>query len=382
MATRRRSPPPKRPRKTTRASGKAAKKPAPAKAKAKRTPAKTKSGGARGKSAGAKARKPTARRRLFWRVAKWSFIFALWLVVLGAGFIGYYAHNLPDTEHLTGPETPLAVTMLAADGSEIATVGEIWGELVPVREMAPVLPRAVLAIEDHHFHEHGGIDAFGMIRAAWHNAVEGRVVAGGSTISQQMAKLVFLTLERSVRRKIQEAMLAFWLEREFSKDEILTIYLNRAYFGAGAYGVDAAARRYFGRSARDVDAAQAALSETLAEVGRERRIGQGALVALDESGAVRAMVGGRDHAKSVFNRATQARRQPGSAFKTVVYLAGMEAGLRADDMIDVAPITIAGWSPRNYDGEYRGPVTVGQGFARSINTVAVRVGLKAGVSRM
>ena len=149
--------------------------------------------------------------------------------------------------------------MLAADGSEVATVGEMWGELVPVREMAPVLPEAVLAIEDRRFYTHGGIDAFGVIRAAWQNAVEGRVVAGGSTISQQVAKLVFLSPERTVRRKIQEAMLAFWLEREFTKEEILTIYLNRAYFGAGAYGVDAAARRYFGRSARDIDVAQAAM---------------------------------------------------------------------------------------------------------------------------
>ncbi len=481
MASRRRSPPPRRPRKAAKTGGGKTK---PAATKSRSAGAKSKRGGTQRKSGGG-ARKPAARRRrLSWRIAKWSFVFVLWLAVLGAGFVGYYAHDLPDTDHLTGPETPLAVTVLAADGSEVATVGEMWGELVPAREMAPVLPRAVLAIEDRRFYEHGGIDAFGVIRAAWQNAVEGRVVAGGSTISQQVAKLVFLSPERSVRRKIQEAMLAFWLEREFSKEEILTIYLNRAYFGAGAYGVDAAARRYFGRSARDVDAAQAAmiagllkapsryspandlglarrragvvvdamvdagflsdgegartkaaveslsvarragpsagyfvdwileqvpgyvgrdhgalrvrttleparqraaqaaLTETLAAVGSERRIGQGALVALDESGAVRAMVGGRDHARSVFNRATQARRQPGSAFKSVVYLAGIEAGLGPDDVIEDAPITIAGWSPRNYDGEYRGPVTVRQGFARSINTVAVRVGLRAGVKRM
>ncbi len=446
--------------------------------------AKTPSRGAAAQSGGAGRRPPARRGRLSWRIAKWSLVLVLWLAVLGAGFVGYYAHDLPDTDHLTGPETPLSVTVLAADGSTVATVGEMWGELVPVAEMAPVLPRAVLAIEDRRFFEHGGIDAFGVIRAAWQNAVEGRVVAGGSTISQQVAKLVFLTPERSVRRKIQEAMLAFWLEREFSKEEILTIYLNRAYFGAGAYGVDAAARRYFGRSARDVDtaqaamiagllkapsryspasdlalarrraaavvdamvdagfladgdganaraavntlsvaprsgpaagyfvdwvleqvpgyvgrdrgalhvvttldparqrAAQAALGETLAAVGTARRIGQGALVALGPDGAVRAMVGGRDHGRSVFNRATQARRQPGSAFKTVVYLAAVEAGLGPDDTIEDAPITVAGWSPRNYDDEYRGPVTVRQGFAHSINTVAVRAGLRAGVKRM
>ena len=129
-------------------------------------------------------------------------------------------------------------------------------------------------------------------------------------------------------------------------------------------------------------AAQAALTEALAAQGKSRKIGQGALVALDENGAVRAMVGGRDYSKSVFNRATQARRQPGSAFKTVVYLAAIEAGLQPDDTIEDAPITVAGWSPRNYDGEYRGPVTVREGFARSINSVAVRVGLRAGVNRV
>ena len=492
MATRRRSPPPKRPRapakRATRAKAKAGgTKAKSGGAKPKTAATKGKSGGTRPRSGGKKPRaQPRAgrRRRLTWRIAKWSFIFLLWLVVLAAGFIGYYGHDLPDTEHLTGPETPLSITVLAADGSEVATVGEMWGELVPAQEMAPVLPEAVLAIEDRRFFTHGGIDAFGVIRAAWQNAVEGRVVAGGSTISQQVAKLVFLSPERSVKRKIQEAMLAFWLEREFTKQEILTIYLNRAYFGAGAYGVDAAARRYFGRSARDVDvaqaamiagllkapsryspandlklarqrasvvvdamvdadfltesegkaakarvktlsvarrsgpaagyfvdwireqvpgyvgrdhgalrvftsldparqrAAQAALAEALAAAGKSRKIGQGALVALDENGAVRAMVGGRDHGESVFNRATQARRQPGSAFKTIVYLAAIEAGLAPDDTIEDAPITIAGWSPRNYDGEYRGPVTVREGFARSINTVAVRVGLRAGVKRI
>ena len=425
-----------------------------------------------------------ARRRILWRVGKWAAITILWLAVVGAGFVGYYAHDLPDTDALAGPETPLSVTVFAADGSTIANVGEMWGAFVPVAEMPPALPEAVLAIEDRRFFEHGGIDVFGVIRAAWRNAVSGRVVAGGSTISQQVAKLVFLSPERSVKRKIQEAMLAFWLEREFTKEEILTIYLNRAYFGAGAYGVDAAARRYFGRGARRVTVAQAALiagllkapsryspagnpalarrragvvveamaeagflsrseagaaaaaaknlaivppagpaagyfadwiaaqvpgyvgrehgvlrvhttldparqraaeaavSEALAASGRARRIGQGALVALDGTGAVRAMVGGRDYRKSRFNRATQARRQPGSAFKTLVYLAAVEDGLAPDDVLEDAPISIAGWAPRNHDGRYRGPMTVREAFARSVNTVAVRAGLRAGVARI
>ena len=432
----------------------------------------------RGRTAG------KARRRVLWRVVKWAAVAVLWLVVVGAGFVGYYAHDLPDTDTLAGPETPLSVTVFAADGSMIANVGEMWGAFVPVAEMPPALPEAVLAIEDRRFFEHGGVDAFGVIRAAWRNAVSGRVVAGGSTISQQVAKLVFLSPERSVKRKIQEAMLAFWLEREFTKEEILTIYLNRAYFGAGAYGVDAAARRYFGRGARRVTVAQAALiagllkapsryspagnpalarrragvvveamaeagflsrgeadaaaaavkslaiaptagpaagyfadwvaarvpgyvgrehgvlrvhttldparqraaeaavSEALVASGGARRIGQGALVALDGTGAVRAMVGGRDYRKSRFNRATQARRQPGSAFKTLVYLAAVEDGLAPDDVLEDAPVAIAGWAPRNHDGRYRGPITVREAFAHSVNTVAVRAGLRAGIARI
>lgn len=471
----------------------AARKPSARRAVSKRSrkagPRKT---GLRRKTAAKPARKARrrgrtaakARRRVLWRVVKWAAVAVLWLVVVGAGFVGYYAHDLPDTDTLAGPETPLSVTVFAADGSTIANVGEMWGAFVPVAEMPPALPEAVLAIEDRRFFEHGGIDAFGVIRAAWRNVVSGRVVAGGSTISQQVAKLVFLSPERSVKRKIQEAMLAFWLEREFSKEEILTIYLNRAYFGAGAYGVDAAARRYFGRGARRVTVAQAALiagllkapsryspagnpalarrragvvveamaeagflgrgeadaaaaavkslaimppagpatgwfadwvaaqvpgyvgrehgvlrvhttldparqraaeaavSETLAAAGGARRIGQGALVALDETGAVRAMVGGRDYRKSRFNRATQARRQPGSAFKTLVYLAAVEDGLAPDDVLEDEPITIAGWAPRNHDGRYRGPVTVREAFAHSVNTVAVRTGLRAGVARI
>jgi penicillin-binding protein 1A len=425
---------------------------------------------------GAKPAKTPRPWRLYWRITKWSTIVLLWLVVIAAGFVAYYAHDLPDTDQLAGPETPMSVTVLAADGTTIANYGELWGELVPATEMAPVLPQAVLAIEDRRFFEHGGIDIFGVIRAAWRNAVEGRLVEGGSTISQQVAKLVFLSPERSVKRKIQEAMLAYWLEREFSKEEILTIYLNRAYFGAGAYGVDAAARRLSlpqaaliagllrapsryspasnpalakqragvvldamadagfltvdeadgakqqvarlpiapsaGSSARYFadwileqvpgfvgrehgalrvlttldpvrqEAAEQAVAATLDRDGDARDIGEAALVALDRSGAVRAMVGGRSYRKSQFNRATQARRQPGSAFKPLVYLAAIEAGLSPEDVIEDAPITIADWSPRNYDQRFRGPMTVRDAFAQSINTVAVRVGQHAGVDRM
>ncbi len=462
-------------------------------AKRRKTPQKTPKRRSARRPASGRARKPTRRkaaprkqtqatkRRRRWRIAKWSLVVGLWLVLIVAGFFAYFAHDLPSTDHLAGPTTPMSVSVLAVDGSTIATYGESWGAYVPLADMAPVLPQAVLAIEDRRFFEHGGVDAISVLRAAWRNLTAGAVVEGGSTISQQVAKLVFLTPERSVKRKIQEAMLAFWLERKFSKEQILSIYLNRAYFGAGAYGVEAAARRYFGRSAGTVSLPQAAMiagllkapsrlspahdraaataranvvlgamvdagflsaadandararpaqldmapragqsaryfadwvleqvpgyvgrdhgallvhttldprlqrtaqaevESMLSTVGRERRIGQAALVALSPDGAVRAMVGGRSYRESQFNRATQARRQPGSAFKPFVYLAALNAGFRVSETIEDAPLTIGGWSPRNHDGRYRGSITLRESFAESVNTVAVRIATRVGI---
>jgi penicillin-binding protein 1A len=404
----------------------------------------------------------------------------LWLGLIGAGFIAYFSYDLPRTDALVGPKSTTSVSILAADGSEITNYGEVWGDLVPVERMSPVLTQAVVAIEDRRFFSHGGIDFIGLLRAAWRNVTQGRVVEGGSTITQQLAKIVFLTPERTIERKIKEALLALWLEREFTKNQILTIYLNRVYLGAGAYGVDAAARRYFGARAetlslpqaamiagllkapsrlnpgRDVEAATQRASQVLdamasngyidatsaaaakdaparlaralaaapasryftdwvleqvpAFVGRDHAAirvyttlepsaqraaqaavghaftssapGQVALLALDPSGAVRAMIGGRDYAESQFNRATQALRQPGSAFKSIVYIAGLEAGITPDDIATDEPIEIDGWAPRNYSGQYQGPITIRDAFAQSVNTVAVRVGQRAGVMAM
>jgi penicillin-binding protein 1A len=448
-------------------------------AKPKATRTKPKPAEAQQKTTG-QTKTPKQRRKSPWREIRVTLIALIWLTLVAAGFIAYVAHDLPDSDSLTGPKSAPAVTLLAADGSTLASFGAHWGEFVAVREMSPLLPQAVVAIEDRRFYEHGGMDAIGVLRALWRNIMSGRLHEGGSTITQQLAKIAFLTPAKSLERKVQELFLAFRLEREFSKDEILTLYLNRVYLGAGSYGVDAAAKRYFGKSARNVGLAEAAVlagllkapsrlspardlaaarrraglvldsmvtagfiaaadaarakaaparlikqekpsgtaryfndwvrAQVPAYAGRGapaltvhttldpamqraaeaalarglkdasgRAVGEGALVALAPDGAVLAMVGGRDYGRSQFNRASQARRQPGSAFKTIVYLAGMEAGLTPDDIFEDAPIEIAGWAPRNYDGTYRGPVSLRDAFAASINSVAVRVGQKAGI---
>ncbi|MDP6473418.1 MAG: PBP1A family penicillin-binding protein [Alphaproteobacteria bacterium] len=450
----------------------------------KKPPAKGAGAKPKPKAVAGAEKKPADRpRKSPWREIRVALIALIWLTLIAAGFIAYAAHDLPDSDSLTGPKSAPSVTILAADGAALARFGAHWGEFVSVAEMSPLLPQAVVAIEDRRFYEHGGMDVIGVLRAIWRNITAGRLREGGSTITQQLAKIAFLTPAKSLKRKVQELFLAFRLERQFSKDEILTLYLNRVYLGAGSYGVDAAAKRYFAKSARRVGLAEAALLAGLlkapsrlspardlaaarrraalvldsmvaagflgaadaaaakkaparlvrqekpsgagryfsdwirgqlpAYAGRDapaltvhttlnpamqraaeaalargleglsqRGVGQGALVALAPDGAVLAMVGGRDYAASQFNRASQARRQPGSAFKTIVYLAGLEAGLGPEDIFEDAPIEIAGWAPRNYSGDYRGPVSLRDAFAASINSVAVRVAQHAGINNV
>ncbi len=403
----------------------------------------------------------------------------LWIVILGGGVVGYFALTLPDTSDLTKAERRPSVTILAADGSLLTTFGDLFGQPLSLREMSPFLPKAVIAAEDRRFYHHFGIDPIGLVRAAVADLAAGRVVQGGSTITQQLAKNLFLTPERSLGRKIRETLLALWLEHRFTKNELLEIYLNRVYLGAGTYGVDAAAHRYFGKSARRTNLyesaaiagllkaptrlnptrdrdkaaartaqvlanmveagmvsvgeaaaavneeasfaavsrpgsryfadwiaeqladfagsgdrdltvtttldvklqaeAEAAIAETIARDGPKAAVSQGALVAMSPDGTVRAMVGGRDYNESQFNRASQAQRQPGSAFKPFVYLAGLEAGLQPSDEFVDAPIRIGNWQPRDYTGHYQGEMTLAEGFAQSINTISVQVAQRAGI---
>jgi penicillin-binding protein 1A len=430
---------------------------------------------------GRKPRRGGVAKKRFSGAAKTGVLIFLWMLIVGVLVLGYFALTLPDTGELTRAERRSSVTILAADGSLLTTYGDLFGQPLTLKEMSPYLPKAVIATEDRRFYAHLGVDPIGLVRAAFANLAAGRLVQGGSTITQQLAKNLFLTPERNLGRKIQEMLLALWLEHRFTKDQILEIYLNRVYLGAGTYGVDAAAHRYFNKSARQtnlyesaaiagllkaptrfnptrdrekaaartaqilakmVDAgfvangqvaaainrgallasvpmarpgaryfadwvaeqlgdfaetgnrdltvvttldprmqaeAEAAIADILAREGGKMAVDQAALVAMSPDGAVRAMVGGRDYGESQYNRATQAQRQPGSAFKPFVYLAGLEAGLQPNDQFLDAPIRVGNWQPRDFAGRYQGEMTLAEGLAQSINTISVQVAQRAGI---
>lgn len=421
-----------------------------------------KAGGGRGKGVWA--------RRLLLAAAT----LAVWAAIGVTAVVAYYAHDLPDIDQVTAPTRRPSIQLMAADGQVFAAFGDLYGESLDLAAIAPAIAQAVLATEDRRFFSHFGIDVFGLARAAVVNLRAGHVVQGGSTITQQLAKNLFLKPDRTMKRKVQEVLMALWLERRFTKQQLLTLYLNRVYLGSGAFGVDAAAKRYFEVSARRVGLYQAAviagllkapsrysplnnpeashrralqvlsnmveagyvdqktadlaglggaaqavrrpvpsgryfadwtlsrlddISElagrdvvvrTTLDLGLQRKVesqlqamlsgpgakanvGQGAVVVLSPDGAVRALVGGRDYDDSQFNRATQALRQPGSAFKPFVYLAAMESGLAPHDIYDDAPIKLGKWAPGNYNGRFEGPVSLRHAFANSTNTVAVRL---------
>jgi penicillin-binding protein 1A len=424
------------------------------------------------------------RRAVLWFLAKWSTVGAIWTGFFALLFLAWCAYDLPGPERLNELKRQPSVALLAADGSLIASYGDLYGDSVRLADLPPYLPAAVLATEDRRFYDHFGVDLRGVARALYVNVKEGDTVQGGSTITQQVAKNLFLTPERSLHRKGQEMLLALWLERTFTKDEILELYLNRVYFGAGTYGVDAAAKKYFGRSARDVTIFQAAmlagllkapsrfnpfndkdlaksraelvirnmvaagqltegeasaisessapamstqastqigqhfadwvidqvssyvgyadqdlvvqttldpalqhqaeatLERVLAEQGAVVKASQGALVSMRPDGAVLAMVGGTDYRGSQFNRATQALRQPGSAFKAFVFLTAFENGYVPGNLFVDGPIRIGNWSPGNYQDRYYGKVTLRDAFARSMNSVAVQLSERVGRAKV
>ena len=230
------------------------------------------------------------------RVVYWSLVLGLWAFIGAIGVIGWVAAHLPPIQSLEVPKRPPSVQIVGLNGRVLATRGEMGGSAVPLRELPPFFPKAFLAIEDRRFYSHHGLDPLGVARAGIANVLHRGVSQGGSTITQQLAKNLFLTQERTVTRKLQEAILAVWLERKFSKDEILELYLNRVYFGSGAYGVEAAAQRYFGKSAKQVTLPEAALLAGLVKSpsklaptrnfdGAERRA-QIVLAAMAEAGFV------------------------------------------------------------------------------------------------
>ena len=205
-------------------------------------------------------REPRRRRRsLFGRLFYWGFVLAIWGLIGAGGVFLYYGSQLPHIEHLAIPKRPPNIAVLGRDGTLLANRGDTGGAAIRLSELPPFLPKAFIAIEDRRFYSHWGVDPVGVLRALVNNLAGRGVMQGGSTLTQQLAKNLFLTQERTFSRKIQEAILALWLEHKYSKDQILELYLNRVYFGSGAYGVDAAAQKYFGRSARDVTLPEAAM---------------------------------------------------------------------------------------------------------------------------
>src|SRR6187397_1268854 len=206
-----------------------------------------------------KKKRKGPRRSLIGRAAYWSLVIGLWCFIGAIGVIGWVAAHLPPIQSLEVPKRPPSIQIVGLNGRVLATRGEMGGSAVPLRELPPYLPKAFLAIEDRRFYSHYGVDPFGIARAVAANVLHRGVSQGGSTLTQQLAKNLFLTQERTMARKLQEVELALWLERKHSKNEILELYLSRVYFGSGAYGVEAASQRYFGKSARNVTVAEAAM---------------------------------------------------------------------------------------------------------------------------
>ncbi|MDQ3145295.1 MAG: transglycosylase domain-containing protein [Pseudomonadota bacterium] len=365
-----------------------------------------------------------------------------------------------------------AMLLVSEEGRPIARRGAMKEAPVEIARLDPLTPAAFIAIEDRRFRSHWGVDPRAIGRAMVTNVRAGGVRQGGSTLTQQLAKTSFLSSDRSLKRKAQEVIIAFWLEAWLTKDEILSRYMSSVYFGDGVYGLRAASRHYFDREPERLSLAQSAMlagivqapsrlapTRNLAGAQKRSRLvlqemadtgvitlaraqatnsarpvasdaevptgtyfadwvspaakaafdadygevkvpttldadlqrlavravsnagvgdAQAALVAMRPDGRVVAMIGGKSYKKSPFNRAAQARRQPGSAFKLFVYLAALRAGYSPNDMIDDSPITIDGWTPRNSDGVYRGSITLREAFARSSNAAAVRLSERVG----
>ena len=405
------------------------------------------------------------------KALRWLLILFIWLALLSSMAVTWSLLNLPETESIQISRQP-SITFLDKDGRIIASYGDIYGKSIKYQNLPENLINAVIVTEDKRFFQHHGVDFRGILRAVYVNIKEGRIVQGGSTITQQLAKNLFLTPERSYTRKLHELILSIWLEIRFSKKQILSIYLNRVYLGSGTYGVQAASEKYFNKKVEDLNLYECAViasllkapsrfnpiankslskdraSLVLENMAKDRMISedkvkqakynnqkyakfttppkstryfidwllprvkayvgeinqdlivrttldvklqkiaeeslnkvttnypsadQSALVSLDLDGGVISMIGGRDYGDSQFNRVTQAKRQPGSAFKLFVYLAGIEGGFSPEDLMVDSKININGWSPKNYKDNYIGEVSVQDAFSKSINTVAVKI---------
>ena len=400
-------------------------------------------------------------------------IFLSFLVITFAGWLLYCVLTLPDIDQAVARTRQPSTTITAENGNEVKTFGSVYSEVIRLNELPSYVPDAIISTEDRRFYAHFGFDIVAFTRAMLTNIFMGRYAQGGSTITQQVAKNLFLTSQKNIKRKTQELLLAFWLEHKFSKEQILTLYLNRVYLGAGTYGIEAASQKYFQKSSRDMNLLEAAIvagmlkapsrynpiasaerakarakvvlqnmvnNDALTErqmkyaltlpvgedksykvqgadyfadwvyrevndyigerdndiyvyttldqkiqenaekilreavlAAKNRNVSEGAVVVLNKSGEVKAMVGGIDYRKSQFNRAVTALRQPGSAFKPFVYLTALQNGWKREDRIDDVPLSIGKWKPENYDKKYYGSVTLDEALMKSLNLATVNL---------
>jgi penicillin-binding protein 1A len=411
----------------------------------------------------------------FWRLFKTGLVMTfLGIMVLGI-FVAVARGEIESFEDLKASPNGQMIRIRASDGTVIQSLGPSFGQWVSIDKLPDEMKDAMVAVEDRRFYSHPGVDPIGIARSFYVRFRDGRFRQGGSTITQQLARNVYLNNNREFGRKIREIILAIAMETKFSKGQILELYLNKVYFGGGAYGVDSASRLFFGHGAEKMSLSEAAIiaglvkapsnysptadpkaaldratvvvtvmqdagmitaaeaanvkpaevkltaqkpqnsvryftdwalpqldsliserdkpidvwttidldmqrTATAAIQANAPRGAQGALVAIDRDGAVRAMVGGTDYVTSNYNRAVTAVRQPGSAWKLFVYLAAIEAGYQPEDKVVDEPLNIDGWQPKNSGGTYSGKISVRTAFAYSKNTIAAAIGNEVGTS--
>ena len=416
-----------------------------------------------------------AFRIWFVRLLKIGVVTALLGVMVVGIFVAIARGEIDSFEDLKASPNGQMIRVRAADGTVIQSLGPSFGQWLTFRQLPDEMKDAMVAVEDRRFYMHPGVDPIGITRSFWVRAVKGRWTQGGSTITQQLARNIYLNSNKEFGRKLREIILAMAIETKFSKEQILELYLNKVYFGGGAYGVDAASRKFFDHGAESLDLAEAAIiaglvkapsrysptadakaalgragvvvevmqdagmitaaeaasvkpalvklaaetpqdsvryftdwalpqldglidetekpidvwttldlkmqrAATVAIAANAPRGTQGALVAIDRDGAVKAMVGGTDYVTSNYNRAVTSVRQPGSAWKLFVYLTALEAGFRPDDKVVDEPVEIDGWQPKNSGGNYAGEINLRTAFAYSKNTVAAQIGQEVGTS--
>lgn len=428
-----------------------------------------------------KAKVQKKKANIILRLLKWCFVLSIWAIVMLGVAMLWFGKDLPDITNSATFDRRVSIVLKSTNGTEIARYGETKGEIIKVEDLPAYLPQAVLATEDRRFYSHLGIDIWGIGRAMVTNITKRRFAQGGSTITQQLAKNLFLTHERKITRKIKEALLAIWLEHALTKDEILSAYMNRVYLGSGTYGFEAASQLYFDKSAKDVTlreasvlagllkapskysphnspkraiersnlvlasmidagyikeddiakdsialslpnkmdtdqktaryftdwiissldeiigtpdmdiivettldidlhtSSQKTLSDAINNADKMQFVSQGAILAMRPDGAITTMIGGYDYGQSQFNRVTQAKRPPGSAFKPIIYLTALEQHWKKTDQILDGPITEGTYKPNNFADKYYGKVPLEIALEKSMNTAAVRLCKKVGI---